>query len=102
MDRLQRGVVRQFIGGNSRCGWSDWRVRWNGPAGDAVVSPTLDVSESAFAEFSFSTPSAPPPTYTFKLTGHAELLPSRPSPTESMAAELSMLKFAVAHGFVSN
>ena len=27
----------------------------------------LVFSESAFAEFSFSTPSAPPPTYTFKL-----------------------------------
>jgi hypothetical protein len=29
----------------------------------------LGVSESAFAEFSFSTPSAPPSTYTFKLIG---------------------------------
>jgi hypothetical protein len=29
----------------------------------------LGVSESAFDEFSFSTPSDPPPTYTFKLIG---------------------------------
>src|SRR6266850_1916554 len=30
---------------------------------------SFGVSESASAEFSFSTPSAPPPTYTFKLIG---------------------------------
>ena len=32
----------------------------------------LGVSESARAEFSFSTPSAPPSTYTFKLIGHVK------------------------------
>src|SRR5690242_10295503 len=35
----------------------------------------LGVSESASAEFSFFTPSAPPSTYAFKLTGQAGLLP---------------------------
>src|SRR5882672_1648738 len=66
---------------------------------------SFGVSESASAEFSFSTPSAPPPTYTFKLPGTNlldEWIGDLPLIAEVVASQLAKITCSTGRQYIEN